>query len=221
MARRLDKDAVAKAHEVLRKKKVLTVDEVAQLMNGSRPTARKQLKEWNVYTSYNKNARYYALPEVPEFDDDGMWVYKKIRFSKQGNLRQTLIHRITQSQSGMDGAQIEQRIGLPSKSFLSLFRDVPELRREKYEGRYVYFSADEQVYARQREQRLQRIRDAKMPSEMEAVLILAEMIKHPDWDSHRIAASLKKQKYPITPQMVENLLETHGLEAQKKGPIFL
>lgn len=127
---------------------------------------------------------------------------------------------IMQSKAGMDGAQIEQRIGLPSKSFLSLFRDVPELRREKYEGRYVYFSADEQVYARQRDQRVKQIRDAKMPSEMEAVLILAEKIKHPHWDIHRIAAGLKKQNYPITPQMVENLLETYGLEAPKKGPTF-
>lgn len=74
MAGRLDKDVVAKARRVLRNKKVLTVDEVAQLMNCSYPRARKQLKEWNVYTSYNKNARYYALPEVAEFDDDGMWV---------------------------------------------------------------------------------------------------------------------------------------------------
>ena len=220
MAGRLNKDAVAKACKVLRNKKVLTVDEVAQLMNCSRPTARKQLKEWNVYTSYNKNSRYYALPDVPEFDDNGMWVYKQIRFSKHGNLRQTLIHIIKHSEAGMDGIQIEQIIGLPSKSFLSLFRDAPELRREKYEGRYVYFSADQQVFARQRDQRLKLIREAKMPSEMEAVLILAEIIKHPDWDINRIAARLKKQKYPITPRMVQNLLGTHGLDAQKKGPTF-
>ena len=220
MAGRLDKDVVAKARKVLRNKKVLTVDEVAELMSCSLPTAHKRLKEWNVYTSYNKNARYYALPDVPEFDANGIWVYKQIRFSKHGNLRQTLIHIITHFEAGMNGAQIEQLIGLPSKSFLSPFRNAPELRREKHEGRYVYFSADEQVYARQRDQRLKLIRDSKMPSEMEAVLILAEIIKHPDWDTNRIAANLKKQKYPITLQMIRNLLDTHDLGVQKKGPTF-
>ena len=220
MAGRLDKDVVAKARKVFLNKKVLTVDEVAGLLNCSRPTARKQLKEWNVYTSYNKNARYYALPDVPQFDDNGMWVYKKIRFSKHGNLRQMLIHIITYSEAGMDGKQIEQLIGLPSKSFLSLFRNTSELRRQKYEGRYVYFSAEEPLYARQRDQRLKLIRDSKMPSEMEAILILAEIIKHPDWDINRIAASLKKQKYPVTPPMVQNLLDTHGLGGQKKGSTF-
>jgi hypothetical protein len=59
-----------------------------------------------------------------------------------------------------------------------------------------------------------------MPSEMEAVLILAEIIKHPDWDISRIAASLKKQKYPVTPQMIQNLLDTHVLDIKKKGPTF-
>lgn len=220
MAGRLDKDAVAKARKVLRNKKVLTVDEVAGLMNCSVPSAHKKLKQWDVFTSYNKNARYYALPGVPEFDDNGMWVYKQIRFSKHGNLRQTLIHTITHSEAGLDGAQIEQLIGLPSKSFLSQFRNTPELRREKHQGRYVYFSADQQVYDRQRDQRLKLIRDAKMPSAMEAVLILAEIIKHQDWDIDRIVASLKKQHYPVTPPMVQNLLDTHKLDTKKKGPTF-
>ena len=220
MASRLDKDVVTKARKVFRNKKVLTLDEVAQLLNCSCPTAHKRLKEWNVYTSYNKNARYYALPDVAEFDNNGLWVYRQIRFSKHGNLRQTLIHMVTHSDAGLDGNQIEQLIRLPSKSFLSLFRDTPELRREKHEGRYVYFSVDQRIYAGQRQQRLNLIRDAKMPSEMEAVLILAEMIKHPDWDIDRIAARLKKQKYPITAQMVQNLLDTHGLGAPKKGLRF-
>ena len=95
---------------------------------------------------------------------------------------------------------------LESASFLSILRKHPSLKREKHQGRYVYFSADQQVYVRQREQKLKLIRDSKMPSEMEAVLILAEIIKHPDWDINRIAASLKKQKYPVTPQMIQNLL---------------
>ena len=107
---------------------------------------------------------------------------------------------------------------LESESFLSILRKHLSLKREKYEGRYVYFSADEQVYARQRDQRLKLIRDSEMPSEMEAVLILAEIIKHPDWDIKHIAANLKKQKYPITPQMVRNLLDSHDLGGQKKGP---
>jgi hypothetical protein len=218
MASPLDKDVVAEARKVFRKKKVLTLEELAQRLKCARPTARNRLKEWNVYTSYNQNARYYALPEVPEFDDKGIWVYQRIRFSKHGNLRQTLIRMVTDSDAGLDGNQIEQLIGLRAKSFLSLFRDTPELRREKHQGRYVYFSVDERIYARQREQRVRLIREAKMPSEMEAISILAEMIKHPDWDIDRIAARVKKQHDAITAQMIQNLLDTHDLGAPKKGP---
>jgi len=209
-----------KALKVFRKRKVMTAQELATLMECSVAAVRIRLKKWGVYTSYNMNAKYYALPEVPRFDPNGLWHYKQIRFCQHGNLRQALIHLARHSQAGLDWHQIEELLGVSSNSFLARYSDISELRREKHEGHYIYFSADEQGYARQRDQRLKLIRDSKMPSEMEAVLILAEMIKHPHWDSPRIAASLKKKNSPITSQMVENLLATHNLGVQKKGPIF-
>jgi len=130
MAGRLGKDVVAKVRKVLRNKKVLTVDEVAELMSCSLPTAHKRLKEWNVYTSYNKNARYYALPDVPKFDDNGIWVYKQIRFSKHGNLRQTLIHIITHSEAGIPGA---------SPSCQCLYTYTVDTRWQK-SGTWLWFS---------------------------------------------------------------------------------
>ena len=218
MARRQIDDK--KALKLFRKNKVMTIEELAKLMECSVAAVRTRLKKWGVYTSYNMNAKYYALPEVPTFDQKGLWIYKQIRFCKHGNLRQSLIHLVRHCDAGLDWNQIEQFLGVSSNSFLARYADIAELRREKYQGRYVYFSADPQVYARQRDQRVKLIREAKMPSELEAVLILAEIIKHPDWDISRIAASLKRQKYPISPQMIQNLLDTHGLDAQKKGSIF-
>ena len=217
---KLQKSVVDKAIKAFRKRKVMTIAAIADLMECSPFTVRNWLKKWNVRTSFNANGRYYVLPDVAEFDENGIWFHRGIGFSSHGNLSQTVAHFIHESDAGLEPPEITKLLKFESESFLSILRKHPSLKREKYEGRYVYFSADEQVYARQRDQRLKRVRDSKMPSEMEAVLILAEMIKHPDWDIHRIAARLKKQKYPITPRMVRNLLETHGLDGQKKGPTF-
>jgi len=177
---KLQKTVVDKAIKAFRRRKVMTIAKIADLMECSPFTVRNWLRKWNVHTSFNENGRYYVLPDVAEFDENGIWLHRGIGFSRHGNLSQTVAHFI----------------------------------------HYVYFSADEKVYARQRDQRLKLIRDAKMPSEMEAVLILAEIIKHPDWDINRVAANLKKQKYPITAQMIRNLLDTHDLGVQKKGPTF-
>ena len=60
-----------KALKTLRARKVLTIEELATLLQRSLPTARRRLKAWNTLTSYNKNGRYYALPDVPRFDSHG------------------------------------------------------------------------------------------------------------------------------------------------------
>jgi len=201
---------------VFRKRKVLTIDELSGLLQRSLPTARRWLKQWNCYTSYNRNGSYYALPSVPQFDSNGLWRYRGIYFSKYGNLTQTVVHLVKNSESGLGGSQLEDLLGIQPRSFLSLFRDHPDLRREKHQGSYVYFSSNPDTYARQRAARLKMIRDSKMPSEMEAVLILAEIIKHPGWDIDHIAAGLSRKKHPVTSQMIQNLLDAHELGAKKK-----
>lgn len=218
MARRQIDDK--KALKLFRKNKVMTVEELAKLMQCSVAAVRTRVKKWGLYTSYNMNAKYYALPEVPKFDHNGLWLYKQIRFCKHGNLKQTLIHLVCNSEAGLDWNQIEQLLGVSSNSFLTRYTNITELRREKYQGRYVYFCTNEQTYQKQTKERLRLIQHSQMPSEMEAIVILAEIIKHPKLEIDQIAAILKKKGYVITSHMVQNLLDTHGLGVQKKGPIF-
>ncbi len=66
-----------------RTRRVLTVEELAGFLGNSTITARRRLKQWNTYTSINRNGRYYVLPDVPEFDDNGLWNHKTIFFSKR------------------------------------------------------------------------------------------------------------------------------------------
>ena len=49
----------SQALKALRARKVLTIEQLASLLQSSRPTARRRLKAWNTLTSYNKNGRYY------------------------------------------------------------------------------------------------------------------------------------------------------------------
>ena len=52
------------ALKAFRRRKVMTLGEVAELVHSSIHTARRRLKEWRAHTSYNQNGRYYALPAV-------------------------------------------------------------------------------------------------------------------------------------------------------------
>ena len=73
-------DVLKRFHRI----KVLTIEQLVDLLKTSVITARRHLKKWETYTSFNHNGRYYTLPRIPQFDNNGIWKYQTILFSKYG-----------------------------------------------------------------------------------------------------------------------------------------
>jgi hypothetical protein len=202
-----------------RSKKVLMVEELAGLLGASAVTARRRLKKWNTYTSINCNGRYYVLPEIPVFDERGLWKHEIVFFSRHGNLRKTICELIKESEAGLNAQEISQLVGLrTNSSFLSGFRDMPEVRREKQQGRFVYFFDKEAVYLRQKQNReeLLSTKALQLPSDVDAVLILVDRIKHPNASIEQCAHRLQKRTRHIGVRSIYALIEYHGLV--KKTP---
>ena len=136
--RRSSETVEDRAHKTFRRRRIMTLKEVAELILSSIHTARRRLKTWRAHTSYNHNGRYYALPDAVEFDADGLWKCNGVFFSQFGNLKQTFVEQVRRSQAGLDGAEMRSVLGLDPRSFLSAFADHPRIRREKIQGRFVY-----------------------------------------------------------------------------------
>jgi len=201
----------------IKQEKVITVDELALLFDGSKRTARRRLKFWKAHTSYNLNGRYYTLPYIPTFNELGLWVYRGIRFSKYGNLKQTIICLVNHSDAGLDAAELADLLGIYVRSFLVYLRDAKDLKREKIQGRFIYFSAEEQIYAKQKDKRIFNTRTIHLPSDKEVIAILVTAIKYPHLSITELSLNLKEQKYHISSQMISDLFAYHGL-ALKKMP---
>ena len=60
--------------------KVLTIEQLVDLLKSSVITARRRLKKWETLTSFNQNGRYYTLPKIPRFDNNGISLLSKIAF---------------------------------------------------------------------------------------------------------------------------------------------
>lgn len=206
---------INKTQKIFRRRKVLMVSDLASLMQCSLITVRRKLKQWDTYTSYNQNGRYYVLPDVPQFDSNGLWCYRDICFSQYGNLIQTVIHLVKNSPAGRAASEIGELLHIQPRSFLSLFRDHWDLRREKHQGCFVYFSSDPTIYQQQINQRLTMIRSTKLPSDIEAIAILVEIVKAPDLKIEELCTLLKNKKYDITPESVRNLFAYYGLSVKK------
>jgi hypothetical protein len=198
--------------EKFRRQKIITITQLVHWLKCSVITARRRLKNWQSYTSINNNGRYYTLPQIPVFDENGLWKYKTVFFSKHGNLKQTIIALITESDKGLSAVEIAEFVDLvPNSSFLSRFKSVPGVRREKHQGRFIYLSDHPQIYSRQMQTRATGQTAAGFPSDSEAVEILVELIKSPDIGIERLAAKVSKPGKQAGPAMIRRFLQFHDL----------
>jgi len=207
----IETDAVLKSFRI---RKVLMIEQLAELLNRSLITARRFLKQHECFTSINKNARYYTLPTVPRFDSDGLWAHKGIFFSRNGNLRQTVIYLIERSPAGFSTSELEKMLGLAdNSSFISTFKDLGNVRRDLFGAHarsgYVYFAKDPQIYQSQKTKRQTTI--MSLPSDSDAVAILVELIKHPESSASDLTAFLADLGKCVDSLSIERLLVHHGL----------
>jgi hypothetical protein len=196
----------------------MTLGEVAEFIRSSVHTARRRLKRWQAANSYNHNGRYYTLPEVPEFDGKGLWRWRGVFFSQYGNLKQTVIALVQRSPAGLDAGEMRTLLGLDPRSFLSAFAADPQLRREKTQGRFVYYSSDAAVYSGQRERRSLRPATGQPPTASESIAILVEKIKHPGLSCEALQRRLRKQKVLVKTETIRNFFLRQGLTVKKTAP---
>ena len=194
--------------EHFRLQKIITIEQLVKLLKSSVITARRRLKKWQTYTSINRNGRYYTLPQIPVFDKNGLLKYKRIFFSKHGNLKQTIVALIKDSQKGLSAVEITELVGLvPNSSFLSQFKNVPGVKREKHQSRYIYMSDRPEIYTRQKH----RWTTIVFPTDAQAVEILVQLKKYPDIGIEQLADHVSGHGQSVQPATIRRYLQFHDL----------
>lgn len=204
--------------KTFKKEKVMTMKKLTGLLNCSRRTVQRRLVKWQTYTSYNHNGKWYTLPTIPKFDENGLWGYKAIFFSKNGNLKQTILRLINDSPKGLTVIEIANLLKVSLGSFLSQERNLQKMRREKIANRYVYFSSDETTFLKQKQKR-EKVdlynKLTQIPTDTEAVTILVEKIKCPNLNIGQLTKRLNRKGHKIKKEAINKLFEYHGI--QKKN----
>ena len=208
----------ARALKVLKEKKIVTIQQLSDLLECSRRTAQRRLKDWQTYNSYNKYGKYFVLPNIPRFDRYGLWKYKGVFFSRYGNLENTITQLVGNSEMGFDASEIGKIVDLLPRSFMSHFQKVPGLIRERHENIFVYFSDAEVVHQRQKNKREEaaKEKELQLPPDADAISILVDRIKNPKSSIEDCARRLRRKGMSISPTAIGKLLDYHGIE--KKTP---
>ena len=197
-------------------RKVLTMPELSAMLHCSDGTVRRRLKEWRALSSYNRNARYYTLPSVPQFSKKGLWKHEGVLFSKHGTLKNTVIYLVRISAAGLSNCELKEILGTSPTSYLAQRKQLSGVKAEKHNREVVYFSADEELYRRQKQKRFPpQPTVSKLPPDALAIIILVALVKNPGSTPAELSDVLRRQGYQIDGAMIDNLLEHHGLSKKK------
>ena len=138
----------------LRHKQIATLEELKQALGTtSTMTVFRKLKSLGYRTSYSHRGKYYALEEIPRFDEQGLWSYRDAWFSRDGTLLATAQRLVEQAPAGLTAGELQAVLGVEVKQPLLQLYHNKRVERRVVEGVYVYFACEA---GRQREQRLRR-----------------------------------------------------------------
>ena len=199
-------------------KKILTVTELSEILQCSKITVHRRLKEWDALTSYNKNGCYYTIRTIPEFDKNGIWQYQDVYFSRYGTLKNTVVSLASKSRNGMNHAELNEIIGLNPKCFMARFKELSGIKKERYKNYIIYFSGNTEKYAVQKRNRFPpKPAVGELPPDAQAIIILVELIHNPLISIEELAAGLQGQGYSIEAENIAALFKKHGIAKKKQN----
>ena len=131
-----------------------TIDELRDALgNPCLRTVYRKLEALGYRSSYSHRGRYYTLPTLAAFDDEGLWSFQNVWFSRYGNLLATTQAFVERSAAGCKAAETTEALHVECKHALNTLLRRGRVARERIEGTYVYFAAQQ---ARRRQQHMQR-----------------------------------------------------------------
>jgi len=165
----------------LNKKKIVTMDEVKVFLNtNTRMTAFRKLSQINYITSCSHSGKYYTLKRIARFNQNGIWIFKSVVFSKYGTLKKTLENMIENSSRGYTASELNSLLKIKVEDALSELSKSKVVIRKKMTGVYVYYSKSSNLYKQQelkRKNRIQCVGNTKekpkfLMNELKATLII-------------------------------------------------
>ena len=123
--------------------KIATLEDIKkEIGSNSRMTVYRLLCQMDYLSSYSHRGQYYTLPHIPDFDHDGLWSFKAVRFSKYGNLLNTTLNLVEFSEGGLTAQELESLLQVETQPALRKLWRQKKISRIKLGKIFVYLSSD-------------------------------------------------------------------------------
>ncbi len=207
---------ITTANKLFNKEKCLTIKDISKILEYSDRSVQRLLKKIGYYSSFTHNGKWYTLDYIPKFDDNGLWFYQGIGFSKWRNLTATILYLVENSAKGLTASDLSSILSSSCPAILNKTHKTGKINRVKTQRGFVYISMNSATKERQ----LNNLdKAAVLPhlSDSDKITILAEHIRNPNRTCKELALQLKKKsRINCSFEMIKSLFLQLGLE--KKIP---
>jgi hypothetical protein len=192
------------------------------LQTKSRMSIFRRLKEIGYFSSFTHAGKYYTLTNTPQFDENGLWFYQEIGFSRFGTLKATIIELVCGSSAGLTHLELSQLLRI--KVYNSLLDLVKKgmVGRERMEKSFLYVApehgkATEQIN-RQRTATAESVRDVTVVSDTTVIEVLIETIHagRIEISPSLVTKRLTNRGILIANKQVEQIFKQYGIPLEKK-----
>jgi hypothetical protein len=179
MERQKKRDDIVRNY--LEENKIATIDQLKTVAEtDATMTVYRCLSRLGYLVSYSHRGQFYTLQTTPQFDLKGLWSCRSAMFSRYGNLLETAVVLVGQSDAGITAAELEMILHVEAKHALLRLQRQGRIARTRLEGRFVYVSADNGE--RRRQELMRKECDARrelgagftelLPEELRAAIVL-------------------------------------------------
>jgi hypothetical protein len=205
--------------KIFRAPRILTLEQLCRKMRASRSTVIRRLDEHGYHSSYNHSGRFLTIDEVAEFDSRGLWGFSAARFSKHGNLKETVWQFVEDSEQGMTHEELATLLGVRVHNSLLELVEEEWTHRERLGATFVYLSQQTSVRRKQVRRRKLRLADGQKPrpTARQIIAALLELIKDPRVSNQQIVLGCQRTGVSISRELVDAIFETYELD-KKRAP---
>lgn len=153
--------------------KIVTMEDLKkELGTIAERTLYRKLKLLSYRTSYTHGGSYFTLSDIAKFNEEGLWCFDSVWFSRCGTLLATLEAWVNHADKGFYAKELESALHASVKETLLRLVKDDRIRREKVAGLYLYCSP--KAAARKRQLLARRVEQAaeEPTDELKASILL-------------------------------------------------
>lgn len=202
---------------LFRRQKVVELSDLfAALGTHSRMTVFRRMVALGYLSSYSHAGRYYTLPDIPRFDEHGLWQHAGALFSRDGTLKETIVRLVEGAVAGEFQRDLQVRLQLRVHNTLADLTGSKRLARKPVHGEYLYVSASAVRGKAQLAQRLSMSEVAEAGASIAPAIVIEVLLEiiHGSVvvvDAKKISTRLAARGIAITPGQVVQIIDQHGV----------